>query len=455
MQPGLGWVPWWPSEVYPVDEHVAWFKDNVRKNASSVWLDYVLDGNDMVAQSIEHAHSNDMDFMFSFRLNDVHQKSDAFDDLKARIENVPKFYRDHPEYLVGNDPNQASYGQYVQNWQYEEVREFKLSLIEEIIENYDIDGFELDFLRSTVLFNTESTTETERNEIMLDVIKRVRNALDKKEGRYRYLSVRIPAHIYCHDAIGVEVGDFANAGVDIFNLSTYYCTEQVTSIGEIKKLAGNSLVFFEMTHASALGEDENGENSWRRTTPEQLDTTAYIAYKNGADGISLYNFQYYREQTGIDDPPYSEPPFDIISRFSNKDYLANANQHYYFALNHKDPKKPSWPLPKTVKQSENATWEFEMYSPEGGWMENGIFRIQSTNNISGMNFTVKVNGTLLSETTQKSEPYNNIYTQLIKGDDYIKAWNVPKDILSDGINIVELSLSNLEAQIEYIDLTIK
>ena len=456
MQAGLCWVPWWPSKVYPVEEHIKWFQENVRENSSNIWLNYVLNGGDMILDSLNYAKENGKDFMLSFRLNDVHQKSDAFDDSKARIESVPRFYREHPEYLVGDDPNQASYGRYVQDWQHEEVREYKLSLIEEIIENYDIDGIELDFLRSTVLFNTTTTTESQRDEIMLNVIKRVRAALDKKPGRYRYLCVRIPAHIYCHNAIGVDVRAFADAGVDIFNISTYYCTEQVTSLKEIKELAGDSLVIFEMSYATGLGKTESGASSLRRATKEQLNTTAYLAYKDGADGISLFNFQYYREQLGLDDPPYSDPPFEIIDGLTDLDYLSTCQQHYYFAENHRDPKKPSWPLPKTVAAGKNVTWEFQLAVPKGGWSKNGKFRIQAKQDISECEFVLKINGTALSEMNDVSEPYPNMYTQITGAPKCIKAWEIPAGILEEGSNAVTLTLlSGSDVVIEYVDLAIQ
>src|SRR5262249_16809545 len=47
LQPGLGWVPWWPSKVYPAQEHYAWLERTygLRPDSFGKW---VLAGGDLV-----------------------------------------------------------------------------------------------------------------------------------------------------------------------------------------------------------------------------------------------------------------------------------------------------------------------------------------------------------------------------------------------------------------------
>ena len=456
IQPGMGWVPWWPSKVYPAEEHVKWFQENVRANATNTWLNYLEEGNDIVKESLDRSHELNTGMVVSFRLNDVHQKENAFNPDKSRIESVPKSFLEHPEYLIGVDPNQESFAKNVQDWQYPEVRQFKLDLIKELIQNYDLDGFELDFMRAVTLFNTTTTTEKQRDDIMVDFVKQVRAELDKKEGRYRYLAVRIPAHIHCHDAMGIDVKRFAEeAGVDIFDLSTYYHTEQHTSLKEIKELVGNKKVFAELTHASSF-EKVDGMTKTRRTTPEQLNTAAYLAYKNGADGIALFNFQYYREQVNIDDGPYGEPPFELIEGFKNKDYLAKQPQHYYFTETYRSPKKPYWEMPTTMEAKKTVTWEMDMAAPEGGWTTDGRLRIQGKTSLGTNVYTASINGVTLKATDDVSEPYENQYTQMLGTPEELRAWIVPKNILKEGINQIQITQNSGEQVVlDYLDLAIE
>ena len=54
----------------------------------------------------------------------------------------------------------------MQNWAIPEVRGYKFAFIEELCENYDLDGFELDFLRIYSFFQLDKTTGRQRREII-------------------------------------------------------------------------------------------------------------------------------------------------------------------------------------------------------------------------------------------------------------------------------------------------
>jgi hypothetical protein len=132
----------------------------------------------------------------SFRLNDAHHKKDADDPKTARIDSVPQFYAEHPEYRLGRQTGQTSYAALLHDWAREEVREFKFRLIEELCANYDLDGLELDFMRHPYFFKEEETTGEQRREIMTAFVAHMKKTLDAtaREGRVRWLCVRIPAH---------------------------------------------------------------------------------------------------------------------------------------------------------------------------------------------------------------------------------------------------------------------
>src|SRR5262249_39348983 len=155
---------------------------------------------------------------------------------------VGRFYVEHPEHRLGRMAGEPSYVPALDNWALEAPRQYKLSLIEELCRNYDLDGFELDFLRHPYYFQPAQTTLQQRREIVAAFVARVRKLLDEtaREGRRRWLCVRIPSLLEQHDPIGVDVAAFASAGVDLFNLSTTYQTDQQSSLGQIRKAAPNA-----------------------------------------------------------------------------------------------------------------------------------------------------------------------------------------------------------------------
>ena len=80
---------------------------------------------------------------------------------------------------------------------------------------------------------------------------------------------------------------------------------------DFRRLVPEAAVYAEMGHATwtgpKLGPGGDSAN-FRRTTPEQFQTTAHLACTRGGDGVSLFNFAYYREHGGPGRGPFSEPP---------------------------------------------------------------------------------------------------------------------------------------------------
>ena len=104
---------------------------------------------------------------------------------------VSRFYAEHLDYRIGTD---NSWDQRVQNWAIPEVRERKFGFLQEISENYDIEGLKLDSLRHSSYFRLGETTVDQRAQIMTEFVARVRQLLDQtaRRGRHRWLCARVP-----------------------------------------------------------------------------------------------------------------------------------------------------------------------------------------------------------------------------------------------------------------------
>ena len=139
------------------------------------------------------AHKHDMEAFASVRMNDVH---DSFMDANA----MTVWKRTHPEFMVdtrGTLPNFELYTT-AQDFSHEAVRQRKLEIIEEICQRYDVDGFELDYIRHPVLFSRrmhgEPCTVDEINTItsMMGEIRSLTDAAAKRRGRPLLIAVRVP-----------------------------------------------------------------------------------------------------------------------------------------------------------------------------------------------------------------------------------------------------------------------
>ena len=458
LQPAHGWVPWWPSKVYPLEEHYKWWIERYTKAPEVDIQDYILGGGDPCKEFVERSRQGGMHAFISLRMNDVHHfrnvnKTNYNDGAHA----ICRFYAEHPEYRLGKAVNHGN--EAAMNWGIQEVRDHKFSYVKEICELYDLDGFEMDFMRHPWLFKTNETTSQQRKDIMVGFVKKVRRLLDdtSRDGKYRWLCVRIPVWTDLYDDMGIDLKLWTEAGVDMINASATFFTVNVTDIAEITKVVPETPVYFELCHTTMNGKrltKKGGDDyNFRRTTDEQYYTAAHLAYSRGASGISLFNFVYYRQHGRVEDHrgPFNEPPFHIIKNLGRPDILTLIPQHYVIAEAYETPY-----MPLNLKSGETGKIILDMAPPQSGWKKVGTLRIQSEGLMGDSEFEAKINGTLLSKTSELKEPYGSPYTPMLGVPEILRGWKVPFELLNDGPNAIEVTMiKGNSAKIVFADLAIE
>lgn len=468
IQLASGQVPWYQSKVYPIEEHHRWWQerfkvgmDKIEKSVGGVHK-YLMEGGDLLRVFIARCRKTGQAPFVSLRMNDMHHVEHVNTPGHVRgIHSICKFYAEHPEFRVGPGHGHTGKGEMALDWGRDEVRDWMFSLIAEQARGYDIDGFEMDFMRASVYFRLDTTTVDERRAIMLDFIKRVRAVLDENPfGRKRWLCVRIPCYTSMFDSMGIDVAAWADAGVEMFNVSPHYFTVQQTDLAKVRALVPGAAVYQEMCHSIwngrkvAVGYDTQ---LYRRATREQYQTTAHLAYANGADGVSLFNFVYYREHGSGDRGPFSEPPFDVLDHLGNKAWLAKQPQHWFVA--------PGWQtrwasesvlLPREVAEGGPLKIRLNLAPPTGGWRGEGRLRFQAENSLGTSMVAASFNGHELAITDDVSEPFSPPYTSLLGNPDEMRAWRVPGTVLKNGANEIMFSISGgvQRTKLMYIDLAI-
>jgi len=494
LQPGGGWVPWWKSDVCPADEHYRWLEQEARVPIDSIGK-YMLDGGDLVQVFVDHCRRRAIVPFISLRLNDYHGTEYA-DLLMDRVRSGPgipgddkpgvlgcwlsRFYLEHPEFRVGEDPqayrdnpdklafrrdHSLRYQIRVNrvfNWAVPAVREHKLALIAELCEGYDVDGLELDFMRHARYFRLTETTPDERVEIMTDFVSRVRQVLDRtaKPGKRRWLCVRVPLRMKRHPDLGVDLRKWADAGVDMINLSCHFVTEQQSDLADVCRLVPEAAVYLETTfvchrYSRPTGPRVSGNDVYRKMTAEQFYTAAHLAYARGASGLSAFNFAYYRSLA--DPPSRGEPPFDVLGRTRDPDWIARQPQHYFTTRSG----NPAWPaLVRTESQAlridRPIKITLDMAPPTGGWQTGARLRVQSKASFGDRQLLVHFNGTPLEPTPDVSEPYPNPYPDGLGSAETLRAWTVPAELLTDGANTIDVEMTQGEPLVlSFVDVAAK
>ena len=465
LQPGVCWVPWWKSKVYPAQEHYRWFEERYGVKPDT-WGEYMLSGGDLVDVFVRRCRLRGQAPFVSIRLNDAHYKeyvnAKKGDPISLySSQGISQFYERNPQWRLGD--NLKDWMQFGMNWAVPEVRAHKFSFIQELCENYDIEGVELDFMRYFSYFRREQTTSAERRRIMTEFVAQVRALLDRTaRGRHRWLAARVPAIIAPHDGMGIDLPAMVEAGLEVVTLSTNYFATQQTDLPAIRKMIPDAALLNEMTHVVSVGKtvklagvqegDFYDARRDRRATPQLLANAANLAYANGADGMAIFNFPYYREYGVPYQGPFSEPPFYILGLLGDRDRLAKmVPQHYILTSGWRGPDFKQ-PLPRACKEGKPESFHLRMAAPSSGWLNGGRLRIQGERSLGDSMWTARLNGKMLEPTSDLSEPYTNPYTQLLGAPEELRAWHVPADLPVTGDNLLEIVLEKGNApRIAFID----
>lgn len=457
LSPGMGWVPWWQSEVEP--DFYDWWRQRTGL-AVEGWVAgydrYVAEGGDMVQVLIDTCRRLDMAPFVSLRLNDVHLQENYNRNNQRSLVSC-RFYCEHPEWHIDPDHQQKEgyYHKRGMNWAVPQVRDYKLALLRELAANYDLAGLELDFLRDNTLFSNDVGVE-ERVKIVTDFVGKVREALDAEPGPRRWLCLRIPLQIDAHAWTGLDARRLRDVGVDMFNLSGWYHTIQRTDIGAMRQRVPDAALYLEMTHSTGAHRHFVHSKGYGcpgnpRTSVHQFYTTARLAHDRGADGLSLFNFVYYRQSLG-EDIPVMEPPFHVLPRLNDVAFLGR--QHQYYMLGETAYYRQ---LPRQIAGSQTEEFTLEMLGrPQGDIVQaDGRLRIHTAEPCSAEQFlAVSINGHELERTPDVSRFFGNPFDRMISPLDHRQAWILGGDVPIERENRLLLTARE-PCQVIYIDCGIK
>lgn len=357
-------------------------------------------------------------------------------------------------YILSKDRRYKLRRARVLNWAIPEVRDHKLALIREICENYDIDGFELDFMRYPKYFDSAMPVES-RVEIITDFVTRVRRILDasQRSGKKRWLCIRVPSRLSQHESIGVDLRKLANIGVDMVNLSSHFICEQQSDLEKVHQMLPEKAIYLEMTFSNLRYELDSKIDVFRKMTPEQFYTGAHLAYERGASGVSLYNFVYYRSLSSTP----TEPPFQILKNLNKPDWLAFQPQHYFLTPGSKMPPVSERVFPAgDLKAGGSFTFTIDMAPPEKGWKDHSTLRIQTTGPVIDQKLSIFFNGQRLEKSDDVSAPFPTPDKDGLGDSKKLRAWKVPAKLFVNGHNHLKVEhIQGDPIQMQFVDISIK
>jgi len=150
-------------------------------------------GEEPLKVFIQATHARKMMFLACLRMNDRHD---------FNVKHPPLVVRQHPEFAMKRTDGTVVAGM---DFQHAEVRDFVFRPMQELAENYDVDGLELDWMRWVQMFS-EGVLKDKRKSILNEFHQRIRKMLDEagaRKGKRLLLSVRVPQTLEECDAMGL------------------------------------------------------------------------------------------------------------------------------------------------------------------------------------------------------------------------------------------------------------
>ena len=320
-------IPMWDSEVVPLWKGVGRTMkcpDTFQGRVIARTRDLLLSGVDFIGETGRRCRERGLPFLLAWRMFDVHGLEHPEDPWTNDFyRKNPRLRIGYPEVLAGDSVNSLDFS-------HPEVRAYQLSIVRELFERYDFEGIELDFMRSPFYFSRRIPYE-QRFESMRAFIQDVREIVDRR-GKDRPIGARVPQTWDLSLELGLDLAAYAREGLlDWVNVSPFYETSSELEIARYREMLPATRIFGELTQTTGVVKAlELGLETTRKCTPEVLRSTAQAFLAQGADGVSLFNFNYYRDYSFGTSKHHdrTEPPFAALHGIADAARLATEPHHY-------------------------------------------------------------------------------------------------------------------------------
>lgn len=228
---------------------------------------------------IEQTHKRGMEFIAKFRMNDRHGNGGQ----------GARFILDNPSWQLAEFPGG-------QDFSFESVRDYVRSVADEVVERFDVDGVLFNYIRHGHYFPTDVARD--RQPVMTEFLRRVREMLDRRGAQQRKnltLGVMIPQRLEeCHN-LGFDIPTWIREGlIDYICPCDFHNADFNAPYEEFSQLTrgANCMLYPTLSPILCRGDATTLLN------PESYRALAQNFYGAGADGVSVFNYQYHWARKG-------------------------------------------------------------------------------------------------------------------------------------------------------------
>ena len=266
-------------------------------------------GTDSITLTSEFCRRNSIEYFWSLRMNDIH------DALPGEIWRQGRWKHEHRDLLLGRPGDWDLYPAHdphkwwtAMDFARSPVREYLYRIIEEVCEQYDVDGIELDWWRSPLFFRptlTMQPVEQTHLDIMNDFVRRIRAMTEQvaeKRGRPLLVAARVPMSVERSRAIGLDLKTWLEE--DLVDMLTGGCGYAPRAMGPaIRRLVEFARPCGVPVYACISGSGIRGDTGTERPDDRIVDLwrgAAMNIWHAGASGVYTFNYcPQYRDERFI------------------------------------------------------------------------------------------------------------------------------------------------------------
>lgn len=318
-------------------------------------------GIDPFAVCIARSREKGLSPWVSLRMNDTHYIDDP--------HKTSRLWREHPEFRTS--------GRGGFDYTRPEVRRRYLSLIEELLTRYDVDGVELDWMRFAHHFKPEDMERGRR--VLTDFTRKAHELAQAAAGRYGHavrLAARVPATPAFAEGLGMDAVAWVREGlVDVLiPCSTWNPSYPDIPVERWRERIGREADGYVLAAGTDLWIRGAPGGRFMRTDMETMRAFTATMLDRGADRIYLFNHfapvDFKLAYGGPDDAPGSRHVYHelLCEAGSLEKALAGPRRHI---LTYHDPVPPGAdyqkPLPAEIGPDQAARFRIHTGpKPPGG-----------------------------------------------------------------------------------------
>jgi len=380
----------------------------------------------------------------SMRMNDVHSVDEPGNFMHS------SFWRAHPEFWRVPHGSASPWTNRAMNYAHAEVREHQLALVRELLERYDPDGLELDWMRFG--YHLTPGREQEEGPILTDFLRAVRALTadwSGKRGHPIRLGVRCPAHPDASAGLGMDAERWAREGlVDLIVPCPFWSSSDFDIPVEVWRERLGAAAD-RVTVAPGI---EHNARPWPGGEAVANDLAslrgfAASAYHRGADSLYLFNWMD-SETRPVTADDYTQLVHDGLSRQS---VLAAPRRH---PVCYRDTVPAGFPNGAQLPVDARAGGDFRVHvgpKPQSGtaWAIAGLAQREG---VAAAQFEAQLNGRALhaAENVAELRGFGGGTVRAVR-------FACPLDALQDGCNEFRIRQTDAAAaqQIVWVEIHIE